>query len=231
MKKTLLAVILSIAGVTAAQAQVTGNVAVTSDYRFRGISQTQLNTAVQGGLDYAHKSGFYIGNWNSSVSGDLYPNGSGVESDVYGGFKKQFGAVTVDVGALRYIYPGTTTNFNTTEVYGGVGVGPATFKVSQSTNDYFGTANSKGTNYYDLTIAQPIGRFTVSAHAGYTDVANQSTNDYADYNVGVSTDVAGVTVGAKWYTNNMKDAFRTANTVNGKALYKDGFVFTVSKAF
>jgi len=80
MKKLFLTLLMMV-GVTAAQAQVTGNLGLTSDYRFRGISQTQNAPAVQGGIDYTHSSGFYVGNWNSSVSRDMYTNGSGVESD------------------------------------------------------------------------------------------------------------------------------------------------------
>ena len=70
MKKLFLALMMVI-GFTSAQAQVTGNMSVTSDYRFRGVSQTQNAPAVQGGVDYAHSSGLYVGNWNSSVSSEL----------------------------------------------------------------------------------------------------------------------------------------------------------------
>jgi len=73
MKKSLLILALLSAGLV--QAQVTTNLGATSDYRFRGISQTQNAPAIQGGIDYAHKSGVYIGNWNSSVSSQLYTNG------------------------------------------------------------------------------------------------------------------------------------------------------------
>ena len=81
MKKVLLAM-LAMAGFTLAQAQVTGNLGLTSDYRFRGVSQSQNAPAVQGGVDYAHSSGFYIGNWNSSVSSQVYTAGAGLESDM-----------------------------------------------------------------------------------------------------------------------------------------------------
>ena len=87
MKQLFLALLMAV-GVTAAQAQVTGNLGLTSDYRFRGISQSQNAPAVQGGIDYAHSSGLYVGNWNSSVSSQVYTNGSGVESDLYAGWKK-----------------------------------------------------------------------------------------------------------------------------------------------
>jgi len=229
MKKMLLSLML-VAGISTAHAEVTGNLSLNSDYRFRGISQTMGNAAFQGGIDFTHKSGLYIGNWNSNVSGDQYAGTSGLESDLYAGFRKDIGGVTVDVGVLRYVYSGSSV-FNTTEAYVGAGVGPVNFKVSQSTTDYFGTADSKGSRYYDLNVAVPVGRFTVSAHAGYTDVAHQSANDYKDYNVGVSTEVAGLTVGAKYFVNDLKSSFEDANTVNGKKLYDNGFVVSVSKSF
>ena len=108
MKKVLLAVLLA-AGFSMAQAEVTGNLGLTSDYRFRGISQTQNAPAVQGGVDYAHESGLYIGNWNSSVSSLMYTNGAGVESDLYAGFKKDvYNGLTVDIGSYNYFYPRAT---------------------------------------------------------------------------------------------------------------------------
>lgn len=229
MKKTLLAVLLSL-GFTAVQAEVTGNLSLNSDYRFRGISQTMQSAAFQGGVDYSHGSGLYIGNWNSNVSADQYAGTSGLESDIYAGIKKQFGQVSVDLGVLRYTYAGASS-FNTTEVYLGAGVGPISAKVSQSTTDYFATANSKGTRYYEANLAQPIGPVTLVAHAGYTDVANQTANDYKDYSVGISKDLAGFTITSKYYVNDMTASYKTANTVNGKKLYENGVVVSVSKSF
>jgi uncharacterized protein (TIGR02001 family) len=229
MKKAILALMMA-ASVTAAQAQVSGNISLNSDYRFRGISQTMENAAFQGGLDFNHKSGFYIGNWNSNVSADQYTGTSGLESDIYAGFKKEINGATLEIGAIRYTYAGANT-FNTTEGYIGAGAGPVSLKVSQSTTNYFGTADSKGTRYYDLNISVPLGKVTVSAHAGYTDVANQKANDYTDYNVGASTELAGLTFGAKYFVNDLKSDFEAANTVNGKKLYNNGFVVSVSKSF
>jgi uncharacterized protein (TIGR02001 family) len=230
MKKSILAAAILAVSVSA-QAEISANLTGASDYRFRGISQTQLDPAIQGGLDYNHKSGAYVGTWASNVSRAFYPGGKGQEIDVYGGYKTEVAGVGIDVGVLRYNYPGTTTDFDTNEAYVGLSKGPVSFKVSQSLNNYFGTADTKGTRYYDLGVSVPVGPVTLVAHAGYTDVANQSTNDYADYNVGVTKDVAGVTLGAKWYTNKLTSDYQATNTVNGKSLYKDGFVFTVSKTF
>lgn len=235
MKKSLLILALLSAGLV--QAQVTTNLGATSDYRFRGISQTQNAPALQGGIDYADKSGVYIGNWNSSVSSQLYTNGSGLESDLYAGYKKEVVGVTLDVGSYNYFYPRASvgsTNYNTKEVYVGAAKGPVSVKVSQSLGDYFATSNSKGTKYYQADVTYPIAgtKASVLAHAGKTDIANNTTLDYTDYNFGVGYNIAGFDVSAKYYTNNNKTTtFQTANTLNGQKLYKNAAVLSISKTF
>jgi uncharacterized protein (TIGR02001 family) len=236
MKKLLLALLMA-AGVTVAQAQVTGNLGLTSDYRFRGVSQTQNAPAVQGGIDYAHSSGFYVGNWNSSVSSQMYTNGSGVESDLYAGFKSKFLGFDVDVGSMNYFYPratnGTSTNFDTNELYVAVGKGPVTAKVSNSLSNYFGTADSKNSQYYQIDVAQPItGKLSAVVHVGRTDVNNNATLNYTDWNVGAVYNLQGWDIAGKYYTNsNTGSSFNATNTVNGQKLYKDTFVISVSKVF
>ena len=219
------------------QAQVTTNLGATSDYRFRGISQTQNAPALQGGIDYADKSGVYIGNWNSSVSSQLYTNGSGLESDLYAGYKKEVAGVTLDVGSYNYFYPRASvgkTNYDTKEIYVGAAKGPVSVKVSQSLGDYFATSNSRGTRYYQADVTYPITgtKASVLAHAGKTDIANNTTLDYTDYNFGVGYNIAGFDVTAKYYTNSNKTTtFETANTLNGQKLYKNAAVLSVSKTF
>ena len=94
----------------AAAPAVTGNMSLVSDYRFRGIAQTFEKPALQGGFDFAHSSGLYVGNWNSNISeGAGFPQGN-LEMDFYGGFKKSFGDLGLDVGAIYYYYPGTDAN-------------------------------------------------------------------------------------------------------------------------
>lgn len=235
MKKSIIAVALAVVS-TAASAEITANLTATSDYRFRGISQTKLKPTLQGGVDYSHASGFYAGNWNSGVSDEFYLSGRGIESDIYAGVKKEFAGTAFDFGAIRYMYPGANTGaspdkYTTDEVYVGASRGILSGKVSYSLSDYFGTADSKGTKYYDVTATVPLGKVSLVAHAGYTDVANQSTNDYADYNIGVTADVAGMTLAAKYYTNNLREAYKPANTLDGKKLYKDAVVVSVTKAF
>ena len=236
MKKLLIALMM-VAGISVAQAQVSGNLGLTSDYRFRGVSQTQNAPAVQGGIDYNHVSGLYIGNWNSSVSSQVYTNGSGVESDVYAGFKKQvFGNFVVDIGSYNYFYPraGTNGSFDTNEVFAGIGYKElVSVKYSHSLSDYFGTANSKNSFYVQADAAIPVvGKLVAVAHVGRTDVNNNSKLNYTDYNFGVAYDLQGRNMAAKYYINDNKTStFMTANTVNGQQLYKDALVFSVAKSF
>src|SRR5919204_3661931 len=122
MRKSILSLSIAAAlaapGIAAAQQSapptpaVTGNLTIISDYRFRGIDQTFGKPAIQGGFDYSHASGVYLGNWNSNVNqGAGYPGGN-IEMDFYGGYKKAFGDIGLDVGAIYYYYPGTDANPN-----------------------------------------------------------------------------------------------------------------------
>lgn len=127
----------------------TGNIAAVSDYRFRGVSQTYRRPAIQGGFDYAHASGFYLGNWNSSISANSYNNGAGMEVDLYGGYRfplnKDLGA---DVGVLHYLYPSARLNsapatstgnkYDNTEIYFGLTQGTFNAKLWYAVTDYFG---------------------------------------------------------------------------------------------
>ena len=239
----------------------TGNLTVVSDYRFRGISQTFKGPAVQGGFDYSHASGFYLGNWNSNVSGVSFPNGASIEMDFYGGWKGEIGGgVTLDVGALYYLYPGTEINgangarenLNNGEVYLGLSWGPLTGKIYYSLTDYFGlnsnTTNfyvvpaanggSRGTMYFNLAYSQEImPKLTLGASVGHTRFANYGALDYTDYKVGVTYDLNGFLLGANLVGNTGLGAagknFYTG--VNGvgttKKLYSTTVVFSVGKTF
>ena len=233
--KKLLTALLIVAGV--AQAEITTNLGATSDYRYRGISQTQNAPAIQGGIDYTNKNGFYAGNWNSSVSSLVYTSGAGIETDLYAGYKKEIKGVTLDVGSYNYFYPRASvnkTNYDTREVYVGAAKGPVSIKVSQSLGDYFAASNSRGSRYYQVDVAYPIAgtKASILAHAGRTDVANQTVLDSNDYNAGIGYNLAGFDLAAKYYTNSNKTAaFQTANTVGNQKLYRNALVLSVSKTF
>ncbi len=148
------------------------NAAVTSDYRYRGISQSRLNPAVSGGVDFAHKSGLYVGAWASSIKWIKdFGGNAGMELDVYGGYKGAINdAVSYDVGVLGYIYPSNqlTPSTNTTEIYGALTMGPVTAKYSHSTTNLFGLAGSKGSGYLDLSATFDLGGgWSVVPHLGH----------------------------------------------------------------
>lgn len=130
----------------------TGNLTVANDYRFRGLSQTFRQPTVQGGIDYSHASGIYLGTWMSNVSGLSYPNGAGLEMDLYGGYKASIGDVGLDVGYLKYYYPGAECSvatcpakpgFDNQEVYIAASYKWVTLKYSHAISDYFGLNNTQ----------------------------------------------------------------------------------------
>ncbi len=139
MKKTLLTMTILGSLLVAAQAQAgaSANVGVTSNYMFRGITQTDDKPAVQGGLDYSHDSGLYAGTWVSNI--DFTPEanaaeGSGAEIDVYGGIKRELkGGLSYDMGVIDYTYPSKKTAESgagdITEVYTKLGLKGAGFEV------------------------------------------------------------------------------------------------------
>jgi len=136
--------VMGVPGVLAAQHGLAGSLSLVGDYRFRGLSQTYTQPAVQGGGEYTHASGLYAGVWGSNVSGNQFLNGGSLELDLYGGYRARLGALTLDVGLLYYWYPGARYNldpgdgYNTLEAYAGAAYGPVTAKVSYAMTDLFG---------------------------------------------------------------------------------------------
>ena len=173
---------------------ITANVTVVNDYRYRGISQSNFKPAIQGGFDYAHESGFYVGNWNSSISwvGDnAYINtgksvSAPIEMDFYGGIKKELigEGFASDLGVLQYYYPTSSyptsnlyANPNTTELYVAQNYtfGPVTgfVKFSYAVSTLFGNVNSSGSYYPDFTVNYDTGVWglALNGHIGYQYVA------------------------------------------------------------
>jgi uncharacterized protein (TIGR02001 family) len=254
MKKTVIAASLaallplSIPAVKAAEPtpeiEISGNVSLVSDYRFRGISQTDLKPALQGGFDLAHKSGFYVGTWASSISEFTSFNGAGLEIDFYGGYASSVGDLGYDVGYLYYYYPGAEdpsggSKPNTGEVYLGLSYGPVSLKTSYSTSRYFGIPQSSGTLYYDLSASLPISdSVTFNAHVGYLDLAGKAAGKSisgSDYKVGLSADVGGFTLAADyvWNSGDWKKANEDVEISTGKFkdLGKGGLVLSLTKEF
>jgi len=212
--------------------QVSYNATLTSEYRYRGLSQTRFDPAVQGGADYTHSSGFYAGTWLSTIKwiddagGDV-----NVEVDLYAGKRGQVtDAISYDVGGLYYVYPsnGLPTNANTFEFYGQLGFGPAYVKYSHATSNLFGTADSKGSGYLDIGANVDVGSgFVLNLHAGRQRVKNNSEFSYNDFKVGVTKDFGFASASLAWIKANT-DSYLSPR---GKNLGKSAAVLSVSKTF
>ncbi|AMP06029.1 hypothetical protein GN109_12885 [Collimonas pratensis] len=173
---------------------LTFNASLVSDYRFRGISQTRLEPALQGGADYSNNpTGIYVGTWLSTLKWIKDSGGSGnIEWDIYAGKKGNFTQdLSYDFGVLTYVYPSNDLhpNADTTELYGQLGYGPAYIKYSQSVTNLFGFANSKNSGYLDIGANIDVTNgYTVNLHAGHQTVKNNSASSYNDWKVGLTKD-------------------------------------------
>jgi uncharacterized protein (TIGR02001 family) len=228
---------------------LTGNAGLFTDYRFRGISQTNRKPALQGGVDLAHKSGFYVGNWNSNVDSAMY-TGANLEMDFYGGFKGAFDAFTYDVGVLYYYYPGSGSNpagspkVDNTELYIAGGWGPFSLKYSYAVSDFFGATDSKGAYYVDGTVTYPLTKeIALIGHLGYqgglkngallTEIGATSTvSSVTDWKLGVTYDLSGWILGASYIGTDRDLSLGTAAaTTPGRNISNDTLLLSVTKSF
>jgi uncharacterized protein (TIGR02001 family) len=216
---------------------LTGNLTLASSYRFRGIDQTAGHPAIQGGIDYSHSSGIYLGNWNSNISsGAGYPGGN-LEMDFYGGWKGSFGDFGIDVGALYYYYPGSDStvwlsnsnsrnpgatvsgNVDNLELYVAGSWKFLTLKYSYAINEYFKLPKSEGTSYLELNGAYDLGDgWGVNGHVGhlfakdydYAFTSGSNKISYTDWKLGVTKDISGWVLGLAYVGTDAKGDCATA---------------------
>ncbi len=209
---------------------ITSNIGVFSQYIFRGISYTQENPAVQGGFDFAHESGAYLGIWGTNVSDLALSNATG-EIDLYGGFAKTYGDWTVDVGFLQFIFPGGkydlvgggTESLNTLELNAAVSWKFIQLKYSYAVTDYFGFskksfgADSDGSDYLELNANYEfMPGWVLNAHVGHQKVKNYGDYDFTDWKLGVTKNFEGGWQAAVAYidTNADKTLYTICDNVN-----------------
>jgi uncharacterized protein (TIGR02001 family) len=235
------------------------NLGATTDYRYRGISQSRLKPALQGGADFAMKNGFYLGAWGSTINWvkdagalstpSIDTGNAPVEIDLYGGYKGKVGELDYDVGALQYYYPGNkysnipgAANANTLELYGAITFGVVTAKYSHSLSNLFGfksaTANSKGSGYLDVSANFDLGNgWSVVPHVGHQTVRNFGDYSYTDYSATVNKDIDGLVLSAAIVgTDAKKNVAGNVNSLayaspGGKNLGRTGLVLSVKKNF
>lgn len=222
----------------AATVPVSANVTLASEYVYRGISQTREKLALQGGFDYAHGSGIYVGVWGSNISWleDLDANASSsMELDIYGGYKGKLNDdFSYDVGYLRYQYPGSYpagfVSPNTDELYVAGTYKMFTLKYSHSFSNLFGYADSKGSGYLDASANfELMSGLTLGVHAGHQKIKNYSDFSYTDYKVSLTKDFGGgFSVAGAYIDTNADD---NLYTVKGTRIADGRFVLSVTKAF
>jgi uncharacterized protein (TIGR02001 family) len=256
LKTTLLLSSLVLSGAALAQAKppepnytLSYNVGAVTDYRFRGISQTSKKPAIQGGIDFAHKSGLYLGTFASNVKWVKDFNGAtkgGYELDLYGGYKFEIATdLSGDVGLITYRYPGNNSGSagtpgaggfskaDTNEWYAGVTYKMVTLKYSRAMGDFLGNLRSSGSEYVDLSAAFDLGNgFSLTPHIGHQYVKNTANASYSDYSLTLGKDFGnGFSASVALIGSNAKKAFYTNTFNNTKYIGNDTVVAGVKYSF
>ncbi|MEN2747707.1 TorF family putative porin [Sphingomonas sp. T9W2] len=213
---------------------ISGSASVASDYRFRGVSQSDKNVAVQGGITIAHESGVYIGTWGSNLAGWGTFGGANLELDLIAGYKKTFGTATVDAGVTWYTYPGGADETDVVEFYGKLSgtAGPATltagvfYAPKQTSLGYFTASatppvagdGSRQKNLYlsgDAAAGIPETPVTLKAHIGYSDgnpglgpngTSLAPTGKYWDWLIGADYTYKNLTLGVAYVDTDISRA-------------------------
>lgn len=229
---------------------LSANVALVTEYRYRGIGQTNGDPAVQAGLDYEHSSGVYAGTWWTNVSwlADADPDvSSSLETDVYAGYRGSFGEFGYDVGVLRYLYPGSFpsgfTSPHTTELYVAGSWRMFTLKYSHAVTNLFGFDDSEGAGYLELNGDFELGSgFGLLAHVGHqripagrvggVEIRSRDDCSYTDWALGVTKEFVGLDWKLSWIDTNAEggtgECYRNARD---RDVGKSVLVLSVGKTF
>ena len=215
------------------------NIGGTTDYRFRGISQSSFKPAVQGGIDFSHKSGAYAGVWASNVNwikDYIGATDGSLEVDFFGGYKGELAKdLGFDLGVIAYVYPSNNapTNANTNEIYAALTYGPVTAKYSRSLGNFVANANSAGSQYLEVAASFDVGNgFSITPRLGRQTIPNQtaSAGDYTDYALTVNKDLGnGLSASLTLLGTDAKDAFYKVAPIDN--LGKSGLLVGLKYSF
>ncbi|MCB2108901.1 MAG: TorF family putative porin [Rhodobacteraceae bacterium] len=203
---------------------VSGSIALTSDYIFRGYSQTAEDPAIQGGLTWSADAGFYAGFWGSNV--EFAPgDGASLELDLFAGYSGAVDNLSYDVGVIYYAYPGDAAGTNYDYWEGAVKLGYDFGPASWTAGVYYSPDNFGGTNdavYLTTGVAVPLAEnFSIDANIGRNEVDPSFGPDYFDWNVGMTVSLPWADASVRYYDTD----------VSGCALCDSRVVFTISKGF
>lgn len=206
---------------------VSMNVGLASDYIFRGISQTQGNGAIQGGLDVVHDSGLYIGTWASNVD---FGGDASVEFDYYAGLGNDITEdISYDLGWIKYAYPGESA-LNFSEYYASLSA--YGFTVGAAYSDDFGGSDTTLYSYlgYEYTLPYEIGLALQYGKYDFKDATFGNDDSYNDWSIGLSKTLAGLDFGLTYSDTSLSSS--ECEGFVGKDDYCDAtFVASVSKSF
>jgi len=195
-------------GVTAPVDPLSCYLGLYSQYVSRGISYTHEGPAVQGGCQYSHPAGWYLGLWLSNVSNSFIAGGS-LESDPYGGYAGTVGDISYDLGFWRWTYLGAKLPYSgqkldTIELYAAVTYKVLNIKYWREVTDYFGVnsvsapldggyaanGSSRGSNYLESTLSFDVSHgYLLGVHAGRQTVQNYGNLSFSEYRLSLDKDL------------------------------------------
>ena len=221
--------------------EFSANVALSTDYRFRGISQTSEDPALSGGFDYSYTPyGFYAGVWASNLDFNVPdPDPADLEIDFYGGFAGEFAnGISWDIGGLYYAYPGSDTgpgvaDYDYFEAYASLGYDFGTFDVTGGlaySPDYFFESDDSLYVYGDVGVPLPVDGLSLAGHVGHQDIddnAQFGTPDYWDWSIGLSKDIGAFTFDISYVDTDLSDT----ECFGGTDFCDATAIFTISSSF
>lgn len=230
---------------------LSGDLTLTSNYIYRGVTQTAGSPTIQGGIDYVHSSNFYIGAWASgaSIFRDLNTATAGAEGapnsrfelDTYFGYKNAINKdLGYDLGYLRYNFPGSypagATKADTDELYAALSYKWITAKYSYSLGNTFANANTTGTNYLEIEATYHIEPMGLALGAHYGKQTFKGTGaillgdslSYSDYKLSVTKELAEKYELSLAYTSTNATA---AYTTLGRQLGKSAVTVSLTRLF
>ena len=208
-------------------AEFTGIAALTSEYIYRGLAQSDGNPALQFGLDYAFDAGMFVGAWASTIDLQSGIGKREIELDYYIGYRYESQApLSATVTVLRYTYPGQTGShpYDHNELFLS-----ATWRERYSieygyTNDLFGL-DSTG-RHWELRSEWPVANaWVISAALGRNDLSDIGVSEYLHWNIGASARISYLALDLRWYDNESLDGFAAQISAGSR------FVVSISAGF
>jgi len=229
------AAVLATANVSVANAgEIEANVALSTDYIFRGVTQTNNDPAISGGFDYSFDNGFYAGVWASNVD---FGDDASTEIDLYGGYAVEVSeGVELDFGYIYYVYTGESSGLNYSEFTASISFDDLSFGLVYSP-DYFGS--DEDAIVFNVDYSTPIAsNLNLDVHAGYieADAADdvsvifgegiaETIDSYVEYSIGLSTTTAGVDLSLKYHGTDI------SSNIEDEIGAEDRIVFSIGKSF